>query len=190
MISGIYEKPLLKILKTYYENKGYKAILHARLNISWSSIISDVDLLIKNKNQAVAIEVKSIKDNFKKGFIQLDKIAPFVDKVYLATDNEKMIKRYKDFHSYIGLIYVDKNNNTVIIKKSALKYPINISIKNLYNLRICCLQEIAKEFNILPYQSKLFLAMDIIKYIENRQIKLKLKKIVTFNEHFHLHISK
>lgn len=83
---GKYEAPIIKKLKSFFQNKGFFVAPHARLNISWGNIISDIDLLLIKENKIGIVEVKSSHDNLKRAKKQISNIKDYVDFVYIATD--------------------------------------------------------------------------------------------------------
>lgn len=83
---GIYENVIISKIEVYFKNLGYDVVSHARFNIAWGSIISDVDILLIKGNKLTVVEVKSSRDNIMKAEHQIRKIEDFVDEVFLACD--------------------------------------------------------------------------------------------------------
>ena len=83
---GKYESAIIEKLKTFFESQGFQVMPHARLNISWGSIISDIDLLLIKEDKIGIVEVKSSHDNLKRAKKQISNIKDYVDFVYIATD--------------------------------------------------------------------------------------------------------
>jgi Holliday junction resolvase len=189
MIRGAYEKPLIYSLQDHFRTRGFFTHRHAQLNIAWSNIISDIDLLAFNKKEVIAIEVKSKKDIFTRAFKQLEKIAPFVDKAYVATDDEVKANTFRKTNSNFGILYIDLTYNNIITKKGARLYKQIPSIEALCYLQKCCLQELACEFKVAPFQSKQYIALDIIQRANSVELKHKLKDIVVYKKILHTHIN-
>ena len=84
--AGKYEDAIIDQLQPYFARLGYDAVPHARFDIAWGSILSDVDLLLIKDDQLILIEVKSSRDNLSRAKNQIREIEDFVDLIYLATD--------------------------------------------------------------------------------------------------------
>ena len=113
---GKYEAPIIEKLEPFFQNQGFQVVPHARLNISWGNIISDIDLLLIKENKIGVIEVKSSHDNLKRAKKQISNIKDYVDFVYIATD----FKPRKLPISIAGWIFV-RDEITI------MKYPQTIS---------------------------------------------------------------
>lgn len=166
---GRHESVIIKKLVVFFENLGYQAVPHARFNIAWGNILSDVDLLLLKNDEMVAVEVKSSKDNLKRARKQIENIKDYVDYAYVATD---YIPRKFSLRN-AGLIYV--NGNTVILKKPK---PLsdNPGLYSLDSLPKKCLCRWAKTQNQRYSQkSKLELASQIMN---TDKLKPKVKEIV------------
>lgn len=83
---GAYEARIIRRLVPFFENMGFEAVPHARLNIAWGNIISDIDLLLIKDGTLGAVEVKSSRDNMRRAGRQIDGLRDFVGFVYVATD--------------------------------------------------------------------------------------------------------
>ena len=155
MRTGIHEKPIILALERYFNSKGFSTYANAHLNIAWGTVISDVDLLLIRKKEVIAIEVKSKKDVFRRAFVQLEKIASFIDKAFVATDDEIIANKFRKMDSYIGILYVNLKSPDIVTKKPAKNYEINPSRTTISYLKRCCLEEFAKELKIasLPVQT-------------------------------------
>lgn len=193
MIQGKYEKKLVLSLQRYFRKRGYTAKPHAKLNIAWSNIISDIDVLAFDNKETVAVEVKSKRDVFERGFAQVEKVAPFVDKVFVATDDEVKANRHSkqdNGSNGFGILYVDLIYNNVVVKKNGKLQLHTPSIEQLCYLKKCCLQEMAREFGIAPHQSKQYIALDLQRKVKPTILKAKLKEIVVYNKVSHQHTQK
>lgn len=168
---GRHESVIIKKLAVFFENLGYHAVPHARFNIAWGNILSDIDLLLLRNDEIVAVEVKSSKDNLKRARKQIENIKDYVDYAYVATD---YIPRKFSLRN-AGLIYV--NGNVVILKRPKLLSD-NPRLYSLDSLPKKCLHRWAKTQNhICSHKSKLELASQIIHVSD--KLKTKVKEIVT-----------
>ncbi len=84
--SGKYEDVIISQLESYFTLLGYETIPHARFDIAWGSIISDVDLLLIKDNRLAIVEVKSSRDKLMRAKDQIKEVEDFVDRIYIATD--------------------------------------------------------------------------------------------------------
>jgi len=149
---------------------GYQAVPHARFNIAWGNILSDVDLLVLKNDEIIAVEVKSSKDNLKRARKQIENIKDYVDYAYVATN---YIPRKFSLRN-AGLIYV---NGNVVILKSPKLLSDNPRLYSLDSLPKKCLCRWAKTQNqSYSKKSKLDLASQIMN---TGELKSKLKEIVT-----------
>jgi hypothetical protein len=76
---GKYERPILQIASKYFKSRGVSVMSHTRLNVAWSNVFSDIDILMLKKNLISAIEIKSHRDNLHYAFNQIHRIKDFVD---------------------------------------------------------------------------------------------------------------
>jgi hypothetical protein len=83
---GKYESVIIEKLEPFFQCQGFQVVPHARLNISWGNIISDIDLLLIKENKVGIVEVKSSHDNLKRAKKQISNIKDYVDFAYIATD--------------------------------------------------------------------------------------------------------
>src|SRR5690606_23160515 len=153
MIRGTFEEPLVLAIGQYFSAKGYTVRSHAHLNIAWGTSISDIDVLAFNDKEVIAVEVKSKKDVFTKAFTQLNRLAPYVDRVFIATDDEVKANAFRDDREGVhGILYIDLPYNEISVKKAGrLCNHIFPSRETLCNLRRCCIQELALKLHISPY---------------------------------------
>jgi hypothetical protein len=154
----------------FFENLGYQTIPHARFNIAWGNILSDVDLLLLKNDEIAAVEVKSSKDNLKRARKQIEHIKDYVDYAYVATN---YIPRKFSLRN-TGLIYV--NGSVVILKRPKLLSD-NPRLYSLDSLPKKCLCRWAKT-NAQSYSNKpkSYLANHILNNSDG--IKSKVKEIV------------
>ena len=83
---GKYESAIIGKLESFFQDKGFQVTSHARLNIAWGSIISDIDLLLIKEDKIGIVEVKSSHDNLKRAKKQISNILDYIDFAYIATD--------------------------------------------------------------------------------------------------------
>lgn len=170
--SGKYEVEIIKNLQKYFSDLGYHAIPHARFDVAWGSILSDVDLLLIKDNQLILIEVKSSRDNLSRAHKQIEVIEDFVDKVYIATDYEP--KKWPSRKA--GRIIV-RDNVVEIIKEPKIlnREP---KFKTLLVLRKSSLHSILMNFesgnNLTKYQIARKIQQSNIQNLKN-----EIKQIIT-----------
>jgi hypothetical protein len=166
----------LDLLASYFENRGFKAYSHVRLNVSWGNIISDVDLVIMDENKMLGVEVKSRKDQFRNAFQQTGKLCDFFDGVYIASDKpERVIERnWQD--KRIGLLLIENGKITEKECKPLLTKPRHSA---LVMLRKICLLRLAKAIDNNIGGNKNKLAFDILVATKSEPLRLVLKSIVT-----------
>ncbi len=168
---GRHESVIIKKLVVFFENLGYQTIPHARFNIAWGNILSDVDLLLLKNDEIVAVEVKSSKDNLKRARKQIENIKDYVDYAYVATN---YIPRKFSLRN-TGLIYV---NGSVVILKSPKLLSDNPRLFSLDSLPKKCLCRWTKTKNqSYSNKSKSELANQILN--NSNELKSKVKEIVT-----------
>lgn len=94
---GAREARIIRRLVPFFEAAGYDAVPHARFNIAWGSILSDIDLLLVGRagggggggggRQALAaVEVKSSADDLRRAPAQVGRLLDYADYAYVATD--------------------------------------------------------------------------------------------------------
>ena len=99
---GRHEARIIGRLVPFFEAAGYDAVPHARFNIAWGSILSDVDLLLVGRAPAgagtaggggvaarqtvAAVEVKSSRDDLRRAPAQVRRLLEYADYAYVATD--------------------------------------------------------------------------------------------------------
>lgn len=96
---GVHEARIIRRLVPFFEAAGYDAVPHARFNIAWGSILSDIDLLLigrpvpaglaagpGGRQEVVAVEVKSSRDDLRRAAVQVGRLLDYADRAYVATD--------------------------------------------------------------------------------------------------------
>lgn len=94
---GAREARIIGRLVPFFEAAGYDAVPHARFNIAWGSILSDIDLLLigraargpggRGARQVLAaVEVKSSRDDLRRAPAQVGRLLDYADYAYVATD--------------------------------------------------------------------------------------------------------
>lgn len=143
---GRHESIIIKKLIPYFENEGFEAVPHARLNIAWGNILSDIDVLLVKGNKIGAIEVKSSHDNLKRAKKQIANIRDYVDFVYIATD----YKPRKLPTPIAGWIHVKDKVTIMKQPKIISRTPSTFAIDSLPKK---CLERFMLEKD-LPYKGK------------------------------------
>lgn len=96
---GVHEARIIRRLVPFFEAAGYDAVPHARFNIAWGSILSDIDLLLigrpgaaagapscGGRQEILAVEVKSSRDDLRRAAAQVGRLLDYADRAYVATD--------------------------------------------------------------------------------------------------------
>lgn len=133
---GVFERPLISAVVKHFKNLGYVAIPHARFNVAWSSILSDLDVLLLKENEVTLIEVKSSRDKFSKAFRQISNVAGIVDYAYIATN--KKPRKWKA--SNIGLLFIERKEVHHIFE--AKKFEDRPNIETLFSFKKKCLSRL------------------------------------------------
>ena len=170
---GIHEAKIIKRLIPFFKNKGFQVVPHARFNIAWGNILSDIDLLLIKDDMIGVVEVKSSKDNLKRAKKQIDNIKDYADFVYIATD---YIPRKFQFPK-VGLIYVGEY---VAILKETKSFTNPTRLQSIDSIPKKCLCRISdvKQIKYQKNMSKFKLAEQILHNAQN-EIKKELQQIVT-----------
>ncbi|MCL4437150.1 MAG: hypothetical protein M1503_04655 [Thaumarchaeota archaeon] len=132
-VVGQFEEIIIAQLVNHFTSLGYSAIPHARFNIAWGSILSDLDVLLIKGNSLTVIEVKSKHDNIARARRQLRGIADYIDYAYVATD--KILKRWDE--PKVGLLFVDKKGVKLVVH--AKQFTSRPSARSLVALQKKCL---------------------------------------------------
>lgn len=173
---GRYERELSGILTSYFESKGFKVYPHVQLNISWGSIISDVDLVAMRNDILIGVEVKSERDKFKNAFRQINKIRDFFDRVYIASDKPKEFLEENWQDKRIGLLLI---KNGEVSERGGQLFQTKPRHSALVMLRKNCLLRLAKASRVNSNGNKSKLAFDILMGMRSEQLRIILKSIVT-----------
>ncbi len=170
---GIHEAKIIKKLIPFFENNGYQVIPHARFNIAWGNILSDLDLLLIKDNLLGVVEVKSSRDNLSRAHKQIDNIKDYVDFIYIATD---YVPRKFSFEN-AGLIIVNEYVQVIKTANNFLEQPRLLSVDSIPK-KCLCRMSTTKKIKYLKNSSKSKLAEQILI---NSQMELKkeLQQIVT-----------
>lgn len=171
---GKYEEVIISQLESYFIKHGYLAIPHARFDIAWGSIISDIDLLLVKDDKLILIEVKSSRDNLSRAKDQLKEIEDFVDEFYLATD---YFPRKWPNKKEAGRIIV--KNGEVMIVKQAKSIDNMPKVRTLLSLRKESLSKLLdKPENETKKLTKSQLASMILEK-NSTQLKNQIKEVIT-----------
>ena len=172
---GKYEEVIIGQLSEFFTKDGFHVIPHARFDLAWGSILSDVDLLLIKNDTLILIEVKSSKDNLERAKKQISRIEDFVDLAYLATD----YKPKKWPSNRAGRILVLDGNVTILKEPKPLKsIPKINTLMRLKKESLLLLLGESKSKN----QTKYELATQIIKK-NHINLKNQIKEIVTCQKH-------
>jgi hypothetical protein len=174
---GKYEDPLLLRLEKFLTAQGYDVLIHMRLNVAWSNVISDVDVLAISPNERIIIEVKSSHDNFYKAFRQLSQLKGFADCFYIATNKPiDSINMEKWIDDSIGLIYIDEHSLNIIKPAKRIDlFPIKGAISQLNKK---CLVNLARALGIPTSLSKDALEKRLIEKYPLADLKRVVEGIV------------
>jgi hypothetical protein len=171
---GKYEAKIIKSLIQYFEIDRYEVIPHARLNIAWGSILSDIDLLLLKKGTLTYVEVKSHKDNFLKAIQQIERVKDYVDYAFVATD--RLVSDW-DIPK-IGLISACGDNVNFIRKPERFRNkPRFSSIISLQ--KKCLVRFLGNGHTCHTYAKKYELARYVYKVRTHECTRKCLKEIVT-----------
>jgi len=172
---GRYEKLIIHKLKIFFENQNFHVIPHARFNVAWGSILSDLDLLLIKDNMLTLVEVKSSKDNIERIKKQFQSIQDYVDYYYVATDFQPKKIPLQD----AGWILVNEN---IEIKNNAKKLERSPTMGSILSLKKQSLHSLLGMSELEAKQfSKYELAIKITKKSNQSNLKDNLKAIVTCN---------
>lgn len=171
--SGKYEDVIISQLQPYFTELGYETVSHARFDIAWGSILSDVDLLLIKNNQLILVEVKSSRDNLSRAKNQIKQIEDFVDLIYVATD-------------YYPRKWPSRKAGRIVVKEGQVRIlkdakPLDKlpKLETLLSLRRESLAKLlGKSENEIKRLTKFQLAM-LVREINQHDLKDKLKELVT-----------
>lgn len=169
---GKYESVIIKKLEPFFQNQGFQVVPHARFNISWGNILSDIDLLLIKENKVGIIEVKSSHDNLKRAKKQILKIKDYVDFAYIATD----FKPRKLPTPIAGWIFV--KDEVTIMKHPRIidNAPTRYSVESLPKK---CLKLYLNQKNIPPKRMSKYEITSNILSIFPENLKEEVKSMAT-----------
>lgn len=174
---GRHEEKIINQLESFFNDQGFHVASHARFNISWGNILSDIDLLVFKDNLLGVVEVKSSKDNLGRAQSQINKIKDYVDFVYVATDY--LPKRFSIKNT--GLIYVNGSVNIIKRAKLLKDKPNLYSMYSIPKKCLCRISEV-KGMGTSKNQQKEEIARKLILQASYRT-REELKEIVTCGLH-------
>jgi hypothetical protein len=167
---GRFEKPLIQLVSQFFDQLGYKCYPHASLNLAWANILSDIDVLLVKDNALTVVEVKSKRDNLRKGRHQLLGIADYVDYAFVATD-----KRVRDWDDKeIGLILIEDGKPRIATE--AKRFVSRPGMKSLFGLQKKCLVRMTGRKS--SYESKCDVAEETSLLGDDDTLKQCVKEIV------------
>jgi len=171
---GKYEAKIIRSLTEYFRKKGYEVIPHARLNIAWGSILSDVDLLLLEESALTYVEVKSRRDKLPKALKQIDRVKDYVDYAYVATN--KLVNDW-DIPK-VGLIFVQGDAVTFVRKST--RFTNRPRFSSIASLRKECLARFVRNGRTCrTYIYKYDLARYVYEFKKDECTRECLKEIVT-----------
>lgn len=170
---GKYEKIIIEELNDHFLKLGYSVVPHARFDVAWGSIVSDIDLLMIKNNKLIMIEVKSSKDTLSRAKNQINAVEDFVDEAYVATNY--LPRKWPSMKA--GRIIVTSKGVEVI--KEAKKLERRPKLNTLLSLRRESLLRLSSDTMIIHKNMKKYeIASQILKD-NSKNLKLKLQEIVT-----------
>ena len=170
---GKYEEVIIKKLIPFFKNQGYEVIPHARFNVSWGNILSDLDMLLIKDNKLTLVEVKSSKDQLERARKQIKKSKDFVDFIYIATDYYPRKWTFRN----VGLLVVNGKVDTIKTPKIIEK---KIKLESIHWLQKKCLSRMNKEQGWKNTGlNKMELSNRLIKNSNPKSLKSEIKEVVT-----------
>jgi hypothetical protein len=171
---GKYEYKIMQKLEKYFLKLDYEVASHVRLNLAWSNIYSDIDMILIKNDEVSIIEIKSNKDRLSNAFKQLEKVKEYVDYVYVAT--ETVPKKWQLNAQHIGLLIVDVNGVREEQKPISMKFIP--SSKTLDSFQKKCLKRTLRTKNIeIINQNKDHIVKEIEEKIDPFAMRNYLKQI-------------
>jgi len=169
---GKYEEKIIEKLTVHFSKNGFHVIPHARFDLAWGSILSDIDILLIKNNKLYLVEVKSSRDNLERAKEQIKRIEGFVDFIYLATDYEP--RRWPSRKT--GKIIISEEN--VLVLKEAKSLTKNPDIHTLMKLKKESLEMLLDGSTSIKNLSKYELASQILS-TKNENLKKQIQKLIT-----------
>jgi Holliday junction resolvase-like predicted endonuclease len=174
---GKYEERIILRLTRYFQDNGYEAIPHSRLNIAWGSILSDVDLLLLKDHVLTYVEVKSSRDNIMRAKRQTERVMDYVDYAYVATDRK--VRNWAVPN--VGLIHVQEEAVTLV--RRAKKFSKKPRFCSIIALKKKCLTRFfGNDSHWLMVINKHELAQHVYAAKGTKCTRECLKEIVTCGE--------
>jgi Holliday junction resolvase len=174
---GKYEEPLFRALEHFFKQQGYTVLTHARLNVAWSNVISDIDVIAISNETIIMVEVKSDHDCFYRGFEQLRKLKGFADQLYIATNRPiQNLQEDKWRDKSIGLIKIDGEMAEIIRPAEHIHGLCTSEV--ISQLRKKCLVKVASLLNVSKYLPKTEIEKRLRERFDNADLKVITKNIV------------
>ena len=151
-VLGRFERPAIESVARYFSRQGYLVAQHVRLNVAWSSILSDVDVLATDGTDIIAVEVKSSRDNASRATRQLRALRSYVDYLYLAIEGNHVVKPERN----VGLLLIQ--GDEVVCTRTAMRQVKLPDVASLVRLQRICLSRISS--NGRKYPTKMDLARE------------------------------
>ena len=183
-VLGKYEEPIMDALSTHFNRLGFTVATHVRINIPWSTSISDIDMIMMDQDRnIIVVEINSKKDNLKRAQKQLEELFSYgiVDFAYVATDYMPRKFELAATHG-VGLLVVDTNSQLVDIVVKAKQRPPKFgsrSFSGMYNICLTRLQNINYQTN------RFYMALDLQRAWDKgeRKITRDLLQDIFFCKH-------
>jgi Holliday junction resolvase len=174
---GKYEEVIIQRLAEYFRDRGYEVVPHSRLNISWGSVISDVDLLLLKDGFLTYVEVKSCRDKIARAPQQVQQNVDFVDYAYVATERKVSNWNVPD----VGLINIQENS--IKIARRAKRFIHKPNFLSILTLKKKCLAKFfGPNIDYLMHVDKYELAQNVYTLKSKKCTRSYLREIVTCGE--------
>ncbi|GEM_PF-2617859 len=178
---GKYEQPIIDILGQYFSHQGYEVIPHARFNVAWGSILSDLDLLIvMDRKLLTLVEVKSKRDSISKARKQIERVQDYVDYAYVATEMQMLRSptQKMDLPSFAGILGVDVERCQVDLIKKAEWIRKAPAIASVAWLEKKCLTRITQQALPEGYRRGLNRKWRLAEHVKNTVDADPLREII------------
>jgi len=178
---GRFEEALIESVKEFFQKRGYSVSTHARLNIAWSNIISDIDIIATLKDEVIITEIKSDHDHFYRAFEQLRRVKCFANKLYIATNRRPENLNLSGWEDHtIGLLNVrDKKVDVIKSAKNISSFPRG---EALSKLKKKCLTKLGRLLDVPTYLPKKRIEQTLRSQFNEEDLKIIAKKIALCSE--------
>jgi len=170
---GKYERDIIKEIANFLKNNNYKVREHVSLNIAWSNVLYELDVIGIRENEVTIVEVKSKKDRIMKAKTQMDILRGFADYAYVASD---LLIESSNFKEDIGIMFI--HNNEVFIIRNAKKISDPITKDMLMKLKKKCVIKLCGNDRSYNKMNKQNLVNLFLNNIDKEDLKVEVKNIV------------